>query len=144
MGILLPLLVYIQYVYMYMYVHICTRRQIYARPSDILTCGVRLAVVLPAVLHLDGRQTQRLDHLVRPLAPVGGAERADGQREGQRGEGQGEQGAVAPRHVFQHGWAAVVGGGARSVAVGSKNCLRGRGRDPSTNGGLRMQKMGWG
>lgn len=137
----MPLPVYILYVYMYIYVHICTHRHIYARLSDILTCGVRLAVVLPAVLHLDGRQTQRLDHLVRPLAPVGGAERADGQREGQRGEGQGEQGAVAPRHVFQHGWAAVVGGGgARSVAVQKI----GRGRNPSTNGRLWMQKMGWG
>lgn len=68
-----------------------------------LTCGVRLAVVLAAVLHLDGGQTQRLHHLVCPLAPVGGAERRHGQREGQRGEGQGQQGAVTPGHFLQHG-----------------------------------------
>lgn len=68
-----------------------------------LTCGVRLAVVLAAVLHLDRRQAQGLDHLVRPLAPVRGAEGRHGQREGQRGEGQGQQGPVPPGHLLQHG-----------------------------------------
>lgn len=67
------------------------------------TCGVRLAVVLSAVLHLDRRQAERLDHLVGPLAPVGGAESQDGEGQGQGGQGQGEQGARAAGHVLQHG-----------------------------------------
>lgn len=69
----------------------------------VLTCRVRLTVVLPAVLHLDRRQAERLHHLVRPLAPVGRAEGRDGQREGQGGEGQGQQGPVTSGHLLQHG-----------------------------------------
>ncbi|KAJ3609178.1 hypothetical protein NHX12_023702 [Muraenolepis orangiensis] len=42
-----------------------------------------LAVVLSTVLHLDRRQAERLDHLVCPLNPIGGAEGHDGQAEGQ-------------------------------------------------------------
>ena len=72
-------------------------------PPPPLTCGVWLAVVLSTVLQLDGREAQRLHHLVRPLAPVGGAERRDGQGEGQRREGQGQQGAVTSGHILQHG-----------------------------------------
>lgn len=53
-----------------------------------LTCGVRLAVVLPAVFHLDWRQADWLHHLVCPFTPIRGAESPDGQREGQRGEEQ--------------------------------------------------------
>lgn len=73
------------------------------RTGPSLTCGVRLTVVLAAVLHLDGRQAQGLDHLVRSFAPVRGAERQHGQREGQRGEEQGQQGAVTSGHFLQHG-----------------------------------------
>lgn len=126
------LLAYIYTVCMYTY--ICTH--FLDIPLNVLTCGVWLAVILPAVLHLDGRQTQRLDHLVCPLAPVGGAERADGQGEGQRGEGQGEQGAVAPRHVFQHGWAAAVGGAAWLVAVGSKKLAQKSRKKPVDQWGI--------
>lgn len=67
-----------------------------------LTCGVRLAVVLPAVFHLDWRQADRLHHLVCPFAPIRGAESPDGQREGQRGEEQRQQGAVTSGHFLQH------------------------------------------
>ena len=67
------------------------------------TCGVHLAVVLPAVLHLDRRQAERLHHLVRSLTPVGGAEGRDGQSEGQRGQGQRQQGTATSGHVLQHG-----------------------------------------
>lgn len=67
------------------------------------TCGVGLAVVLPTVLHFDGRQAERLDHLVGALTPVGGAEGQDGEGQGEGGQGQGEQGARAARHVLQHG-----------------------------------------
>ena len=48
-----------------------------------LTCGIRLAVVRPAVFQLDRGQAEGLHHLVRSLAPIGGAERQDGQGEGQ-------------------------------------------------------------
>lgn len=67
-----------------------------------LTCGVRLAVVLPAVFHLDWRQADRLHHLVCPFAPIRGAESPDGQRECQRGEEQRQQGAVTSGHFLQH------------------------------------------
>lgn len=73
------------------------------------TCGVRLTVVLAAVLHLDGRQAEGLDHLVGALAPVRGAERQDGESQSQSGQGQGEQGAGATGHVLQHGHRGVWG-----------------------------------
>lgn len=65
-------------------------------------CCVRLAVVLPTVLHLDRRQAQRLHHFMGPLAPVGRAERQDGQGQCQRGQSEGEQGAGAAGHSLQH------------------------------------------
>lgn len=52
---------------------------------SLCTCGVRLTVVLTTVLHLDGRQAERFDHLVRSLTPVGGAEGQDGQGQSQGG-----------------------------------------------------------
>ena len=74
---------------------------IYIRGSH--TCGVRLAVVLSAVLHLDRWQTERLHHLVGSLTPIGGAESRDGQGEGQWGEGKGQWGTVTSGHFLQHG-----------------------------------------
>lgn len=71
--------------------------------SGVRTCGVGLAVVLAAVLHLDGRQAERLDHLVGPLAPVRRAEGRHGQAEGQRGQRQRQQGPLPAGHLFQHG-----------------------------------------
>lgn len=68
--------------------------------SDVPTCGVRLAVVLTAVLHFDRRQAEGLDHLVSALTPVGGAESQDGEGQSQSGQGQGEQGARATGHTL--------------------------------------------
>lgn len=81
--------------------------------SQVCTCGVRLAVVLAAVLHLDGRQAEGLDHLVSALAPVRGAECQDGEGQSQSGQGQGEQGAGATGHVLQHGHRGTMAGWGR-------------------------------
>lgn len=77
------------------------------------TCGVRFTVILAAVLHLDGRQAEGLDHLVSALAPVRGAECQDGESQSQSGQGQGEQGAGAAGHVLQHGHRGTIAGRGR-------------------------------
>lgn len=69
----------------------------------MITCGIRLAVVLTTVLHFDRRQAEGLDHLMGALTPVGGAESEDGEGQSQSGQGQGEQGPRATGHTFQHG-----------------------------------------
>lgn len=62
------------------------------RPQPwLLTSGVRFAVVGPAVLHLDRGEAEGLDHLVSPLAPIGGAEGQHRESQRQRGQGQGEE-----------------------------------------------------
>lgn len=93
------------------------------------TCGVRLAVVLPTVLHFDGRQAEGLDHLVGALAPVRGAESQDGEAQSQGGQGQGEQGARPTGHTLQHGQSGegggAAGGGQREREIGG---VGGRGK----------------
>lgn len=119
--------------------------------SRACTCGVGLAVVLAAVLHLDGRQAEGLNHLVGALAPVRGAERQDGEGQSQSGQGQGEQGAGATGHVLQHGHgdrgAAEVGeeqgvqvgwrekDGGRTQRVTAESQMEPRGADRCFGGG---------
>lgn len=79
----------------------------------MFTCGVRLTVVLAAVLHFDGRQAEGLDHFVCALTPVRGAKRQNGEGQSQSGQGQGEQGAGATGHVLQHGHRGTMAGRGR-------------------------------
>lgn len=65
---------------------------------------------MTTVLHFDRRQAKGLDHLVSALTPVGGAESQDREGQSQRGQGEGEQGARATGHAFQHGHAGEDGG----------------------------------
>lgn len=66
------------------------------------TCCIRLAVVLPTVLQLDGWQANWFHHFMSPFTPVRGAESRHRHGQGQRGETQRKQGAVSSGHFLQH------------------------------------------
>lgn len=116
--------------------------------SQACTCGVRLAVVLAAVLHLDGRQAERLDHLVGALAPVRGAECQYGEGQGQSGQGQREQGAGATGHVLQHGHRGTMPGRDRGEEGVQVEWQAGKREDTEcvgtvTDGAERLGQMLW-